>query len=527
MDSMGLNLMDLTMRKLAGNMGETLPPRPILPCEIGCIESDFQDLPARRLFMCVSNRRARVADLEELLSAEAPLAAMVNDVDGDSFGLLHHLAYGRSDPAMIDVLVRHGADVNLRGCGHDETPLVLAALYCRLGAVERLLEHCARTDPTDCHGHTALARARQERGPNPDQTRAPKGDRQRIVSLLERAAAAQRLEVGSGGRSRIGESEGYRKAGNDAFAAGQYQQALDTYTRSLQSHEDYRTYANRAACWLRLGLARYRERRASSSSPLVHQICDGGAKIVRWVPGCDGSCSTPDAYNGRGPPGPFGDRFPAGVYCNACCSPSYADAYRCRSVEMLTKTIANFYRQAVSDASRAKTLEPTYAKAHYRAARANVGLRDFPRARLCLEEGLRHCPDHREMAALLEKLLQMGVGPRDGEVRMSNPLSGASEREFPRGGEAMTAGDAYIMCAYCTAAIAHPSKKKLRSLGRSALAWSKPTGEEGIRVPTGKGKLSKEEALVRAGFPTSCYHCACNPCADVDQRAIREMIEAP
>ena len=376
---------------------------------------------------------------------------------------------------------------------------------------------------TDCHGYTPLVRARK--GPPDPAQRCSEGELQRMVALLESATAAQRVEVGSGGRSRVGEAEARRKEGNAAFAAGRYQQAIDMYTRSIECHEDHRTFANRAACYLKLGLLRYRERRGAADGlqrreapGLCHQICDGEAKIVRWVPDCDGSCSTPDDYNGRGD-------FPGGVYCDGCCSHADAVAFRCRSVEVVTTSIGDFYRQAVGDAARAKTLEPTFAKAHYRAARAQIGLWDFPRARLCLETGLQHCPGHREMTELLEKLLQMGVGERGKDVGFSNPLSDVPEREGRRGEDAMCEGSAIILCAYCTASIAHPTKKRVPSLGRAALAWR--TAPSGLSLPTGKGRRTKEEALVRAGFPTTCYQCALNPCADVDQRAIHEMIEAP
>ncbi len=40
------------------------------------------------------------------------------------------------------------------------------------------------------------------------------------------------------------------------------------------------------------------------------------------------------------------------------------------------------------------------------------------------------------------------------------------------------------------------------------------------------GILTKEQALRKCGFPEICLHCACNPCADVDQRRIRALIEA-
>ena len=34
------------------------------------------------------------------------------------------------------------------------------------------------------------------------------------------------------------------------------------------------------------------------------------------------------------------------------------------------------------------------------------------------------------------------------------------------------------------------------------------------------------KALKKAGFPQQCKMCACNPCADIDQEAIRELIDS-
>ena len=170
----------------------------------------------------------------------------------------------------------------------------------------------------------------------------------------------------------------------------------------------------------------------------------------------------------------------------------------------MTTTIADLYVKAVEDAGRARTLDPTNAKAHYRFAKAQIGKRDFPRARLGLEEGLKHCPENEPMKALLRTLLDMGVPDR-----ISNPFAPGMQEEMEAAKAAMLNAEATLMCAYCTHII--PGKKKvIASLGNSAQ----------------KGKLGKAQALKKAGFPQQCKMCACNPCADIDQEAIRELIDS-
>ena len=71
--------------------------------------------------------------------------------------------------------------------------------------------------------------------------------------------------------------------------------AIDAYTCSLAVLEDHRSFANRAACWLKLGLARlYKERRVTHR--LFHQLCDGEAKVIKWVFELDSSYAEPEGY---------------------------------------------------------------------------------------------------------------------------------------------------------------------------------------------------------------------------------------
>lgn len=481
------------MEMMAQRAGVELPARDFLPSELGCIESEWQGLPARSLFLAV--KRGQATELDRLLSDDSNLEGLIDSLDNDGFGLLHSAVYLREPELarleLIDVLVNHGATIDNRN-RFEETPLIIAAMYARVRAVEHLLRLGARADATDCHGYTAAARVRMRESPQLTPQKV-----EQLLALLAPAAAAQKGDVGWGGRGRQEEADAHRKAGNEAFSNGRYQAAIDAYTRSIEVLEDHRSYANRAACWLKLGLGRYRERRATHG--LFHQLCDGEAKVIKWVHEADGSLAKPENY--RRPP-------LRGLYCDGTCSTDDQYAFRCRSVEMATSTVANLYRQAISDAGRAERIEPTFDKAYFRRAKGSIGLRDFPRARLCLEEGLRRCPDSAPLRDLLAKLLALGgVG-----TSISNPLDPGLGDLMERGATAMQQGNAYLLCAYCGATI--PGKSRvLKRLCRA------------IEMDVGVDTLGKQEALERAGFPRVCPFCACDPCADVDQRQVRELIE--
>ena len=59
---------------------------------------------------------------------------------------------------------------------------------------------------------------------------------------------------------------------------------------------------------------------------------------------------------------------------------------------------------AMTDAGKAKTIKPDFAKAWYRFARAQAGLRDFPRAAMAVNDGLKACPGDPQLTALKAKL---------------------------------------------------------------------------------------------------------------------------
>ena len=476
-----------------------------LPSELGSIESDWEGLPARELFLAL--RDGRIDELSQLLDADA---SRVDDQDSASLGLLHHVGFDPTwDAAAVDVIVQHGGSTELRS-KHDETPLILAACYLNLPAAERLLRHGARVDATDCHGHTALYRA-EETGPRSARSVyggtsrvGSSADGEKLVALLRAEAERQRKDVGSGGRFRATEAEAHRRRGNEAFARGAWQEAIDAYSASLRAHEDARTYANRAACWLKLGHARYVERRATHG--LFHQICDGEAKVVRWCPASYGRTESSDYWP-----------FCSGMCASTC--DNRAAEYKCRTVEVCTSSVAQFYRSAVEDAGKAKSLDPTNAKAHFRQARANVGLRDFPRAVMCLREGLRHCPDSEALQTLLRKIEDLSNG--EDLDRISNPFAPGHAEMLRRGSEALANASAMIMCAFCTTTIAHdrPVCDGLEEAALAGLGRRPPFAYKRAKPKT------KEKALRAAGFPVRCPHCACNPCADIDQKAIRDLID--
>ena len=70
---------------------------------------------------------------------------------------LHRAVYARGDAAsqMVDLLIRHGANVNAR-CRSRRTPLVDAVYMRRTDLVQQLLRAGADVNVADCHGFTAL-----------------------------------------------------------------------------------------------------------------------------------------------------------------------------------------------------------------------------------------------------------------------------------------------------------------------------------------------------------------------------------
>ena len=202
-----------------------------------------------------------------------------------------------------------------------------------------------------------------------------------------------------------------REEGNAAFGRGAYEDAYRLYSQSLESAEDYRTYANRAATLLKQGAAAY--------------------------------------------------------------------AAQLEGFDMITPEIDRIYRAATGDAGRAATLQPSFAKAWYRQAKAQVGSRDLPRARMTLERGLRTCPGNTALKTLRDAIVALGIDKE--EVRIANPLAGGSQAAWAR----VQAGAPCVTCPFCV----------------------QPVPQDQLGSP--------------------CPHCAADAArAGVDQAAIHEMIRA-
>lgn len=159
--------------------------------EAGCLESEWQGMPAQPLFLAVRDGDADT--LKSLLATS--LAAQMNATDSDGYGLLHHSlesAPGATSVRLIHTLLSHGADVELRN--PTETPLLLAAGLGRHDAVEALLQHGASLEARDGNGHTALARAEmRSRGWHSSSLRPNQPNPVRAVELLKEAEREARV----------------------------------------------------------------------------------------------------------------------------------------------------------------------------------------------------------------------------------------------------------------------------------------------------------------------------------------------
>jgi hypothetical protein len=104
--------------------------------------------------------------------------------------------------------------------------------------------------------------------------------------------------------------------------------------------------------------------------------------------------------------------------------------------------VAQWGREAVADAHKALTIDPTFLKAHYRAVMGKMMSRDFPRAKLQVKEGLEDCPDNEELNDALRVLNEWGVPDH-----ISNPFS----EDAKRANELIQAGAEFRACGFCRA----------------------------------------------------------------------------
>mmetsp|Transcript_20795 Transcript_20795/g.26865 ORF Transcript_20795/g.26865 Transcript_20795/m.26865 type:complete len:382 (-) Transcript_20795:252-1397(-) len=295
-----------------------------------CVEGNWTDLPTGDLFRALRDNTDNPEKLRKLLS-KPRFKEEVNCLDGDKFGLLHHLGLNskisiENARAFVKVICEHGGDLDLFN-PYQETGLHIAACYGNEGMIRALVENGANVHVTNIHGHTPLAELRR------DEQGHPTDDVKRAIVFLE---AAVKIKGESPDSKR---ADDLRQLGNLHYTEKSYEKAIEIYLRALDLWEDHRTYGNLSAAYIKL------------------------------------------ANNNRRQTG-LGFR-------------------------------KNFLKGHQS-AGKASTMEPSFLKHYYRKAKAYVGYRQLPFAKMACRDGMKAAEvkegnDYQALKQLHDGLEDLGV----------------------------------------------------------------------------------------------------------------------
>jgi tetratricopeptide (TPR) repeat protein len=150
-----------------------------------------------------------------------------------------------NDSAVVKAIAEAGGNLNLK----NKTPLTMATVYCNVDMVDALLEHGARVDLVAYNGASpiTIARTRSNCQHNGVGVGGDSNKCCKIYNLVMKAK--EQLE---NDESLQQSAEELRQKGNVLFSKQEYEEAILAYTESIDCVEDYRTFSNRSACYLKM-----------------------------------------------------------------------------------------------------------------------------------------------------------------------------------------------------------------------------------------------------------------------------------